>query len=1093
MCVVALFFLLVGSAFPLQVMKQRTGFVGVRNWILLGGGAIALGAVGIWCMHFVGMMALSIHDSDGNMLRMGFEPGLTVVSLVVAITIIGAGFALAGDPKRVKVWRTCCVGVIGGGGVSVMHYVGMMSMKCQAEITWNAGIIAASVIVGIVAATAALLIFFHLSHIWQDDMRLQIATACLMGVAVCGMHYTGLFAASWKNSFVEPNFGGYADNDTLTGVIVALAVVTCAVLLAISFYRYRMMQFSESRKTTCLTLAALVRDSQGRVLATLTSTLPSVVIDAAYVSAGGNSHGTFTKLNPDFLRMLKISFSWSNAPRYQRHLTKLHAAGSISTSSLKLFDSFIQAANKLSRQLNIPLAQMGFLYFSPTGNMVTLIAKSSAATSRSLEASESGLRFMQPAQMVSSLSQFQFAGTDIDPLQWLADVKDYARRVMLPLTGESRRDEMLNDFLRETATELFIETDMVEDEIRQWRAALGRYVSTKHHLALLAKNAPQWSDVKLEPMVKAQIDSQLECEAQAAATNAEAERESQRQIDGTMGHIPAAMLQQIRDSDRRGTAQSSVLRGVPTLQANVNVPLYLGFLYVQVTSLGLRVLLPRDGPLTMIPIVKFPSQHSISSRDLEWLRDGVGRRKLKQSSKLGGGMRITPPNKVTTLPTNTLGEVITKPNGREMSVAGDTDGGVGGRRVDRADRASMDLLTRENSLVRAPRVLPPSFVAFKAEFLKCVDELAKVVGTKVDLTMENLWTESVITLSPEVNLVCFIHSTMQANLPSDYPSQLTHTIPFPIFEILHFSQHTSRAAANWTRKLVAATVNTKKKATAVEAGGEALHAAKLDVALAHVGNDDTDMNSIFGSEKTQHLTSQLDNDFGDDESGTGGEISHLGNEQRGYEESSMIALSPADQVASPSSAGPNGASFGTGWSNGNVNVNGDGGGAPLPGQIESTNNPPPKRANASPSQSYLVLSPTSVPTQELVSSARSHWNRNGQSDQQRYKGMSTRPKRSSDSNAVQPLPAPDSSSDVTITGLTSVPSRIISVPMPIGCKPAERDSPQDVVIHVHSLKHRTTENAIHTNANTAHTNENGDTNDNTKQATTTTTTNSTEP
>lgn len=42
----------VGSGTSLQVMKQRTGFYGYRNWLLLFGGSISLGAVGIWCMHF---------------------------------------------------------------------------------------------------------------------------------------------------------------------------------------------------------------------------------------------------------------------------------------------------------------------------------------------------------------------------------------------------------------------------------------------------------------------------------------------------------------------------------------------------------------------------------------------------------------------------------------------------------------------------------------------------------------------------------------------------------------------------------------------------------------------------------------------------------------------------------------------------------------------------------------------------------------------------------------------------------------------------------------------------------------------------------
>ena len=113
-------------------MKGRTGVRGLRNWMLLIGGSVALGAIGIWSMHLVGMMAVTLTDDQGNELMMAFEPGLTVVSLLVAVVIVAAGFLLAGEPHKVKVWRTCIVGVIGGCGAAVMHYLGPRSLHTQA-------------------------------------------------------------------------------------------------------------------------------------------------------------------------------------------------------------------------------------------------------------------------------------------------------------------------------------------------------------------------------------------------------------------------------------------------------------------------------------------------------------------------------------------------------------------------------------------------------------------------------------------------------------------------------------------------------------------------------------------------------------------------------------------------------------------------------------------------------------------------------------------------------------------------------------------------------------------------------------------------
>ena len=86
-------------------------------------------------------------------------------------------------------------------------------------------------------------------------------------------------AASWSDSGVSPNFNSYATGQTLLWTIVALAVTVCVLLFSWSMWRMRMLRRIEQAKSSCLTLAALVKDPQGRVLATLSETLPSVVID----------------------------------------------------------------------------------------------------------------------------------------------------------------------------------------------------------------------------------------------------------------------------------------------------------------------------------------------------------------------------------------------------------------------------------------------------------------------------------------------------------------------------------------------------------------------------------------------------------------------------------------------------------------------------------------------------------------------------------------------------------------------------------------------------------------------------------------------
>ncbi len=68
----------------------------------------------------------------------------------------------------------------------------LLELQCGVMLVqWDSGVVAASIIIGIVAATAALLIFFRFERVWATNIYLHVAASMLMGVAVCGMHYCG--------------------------------------------------------------------------------------------------------------------------------------------------------------------------------------------------------------------------------------------------------------------------------------------------------------------------------------------------------------------------------------------------------------------------------------------------------------------------------------------------------------------------------------------------------------------------------------------------------------------------------------------------------------------------------------------------------------------------------------------------------------------------------------------------------------------------------------------------------------------------------------------------------------------------------------
>lgn len=141
-----------GAFTSLQLMRQRTGNRGRRNWLLLLSASIALAGVGIWSMHFIGMTAITF-SSAGIELPFVFNIGITIASLLSCCTVVITAFYICASSTRLSWGRIIAGGIITGTGVAVMHYVGMMAMIIKAQMTYNIGIVIASCVIGVVAST----------------------------------------------------------------------------------------------------------------------------------------------------------------------------------------------------------------------------------------------------------------------------------------------------------------------------------------------------------------------------------------------------------------------------------------------------------------------------------------------------------------------------------------------------------------------------------------------------------------------------------------------------------------------------------------------------------------------------------------------------------------------------------------------------------------------------------------------------------------------------------------------------------------------------------------------------------------------------
>ncbi|MGW0705229.1 MHYT domain-containing protein [Streptomyces sp. NPDC002643] len=150
------------------------------GWLALGAASIG---TGIWTMHFIAMIGFRVKES-----RIHYDVGLTVLSLVVAIVVVGIGIFAVGY-RGVSARTLCTAGGVTGLGVAAMHYLGMAALKMNGYIQYDISVVALSVVIAIVAATAALW-----AAVSIRGFLTSLGASLVMGVAVSGMHYTGMAA-----------------------------------------------------------------------------------------------------------------------------------------------------------------------------------------------------------------------------------------------------------------------------------------------------------------------------------------------------------------------------------------------------------------------------------------------------------------------------------------------------------------------------------------------------------------------------------------------------------------------------------------------------------------------------------------------------------------------------------------------------------------------------------------------------------------------------------------------------------------------------------------------------------------------------------
>jgi diguanylate cyclase (GGDEF)-like protein/PAS domain S-box-containing protein len=169
---------------------------------------------GIWATHFVAMLAYRPN------LPIGYDLQLTLLSIGAAVLITGAGWSTALGRGR---HSALAGGALIGLGIGTMHYVGMAAVKLPGRFAWDQALVAVSLVLGIALSAAAL------AEHARRPQALPWRPALLFTVAICGLHFTAMGAASiYPDSRIEVPAAAI-DSAMLTGAVVTMALVILAI------------------------------------------------------------------------------------------------------------------------------------------------------------------------------------------------------------------------------------------------------------------------------------------------------------------------------------------------------------------------------------------------------------------------------------------------------------------------------------------------------------------------------------------------------------------------------------------------------------------------------------------------------------------------------------------------------------------------------------------------------------------------------------------------------------------------------------------------------------------------------------------------
>jgi NO-binding membrane sensor protein with MHYT domain/anti-sigma regulatory factor (Ser/Thr protein kinase) len=203
-----------------RVMAKRN----VIRAAWLAGGAVSMGS-GIWTMHFVGMLAFHLP------VPVFYYWPTVLAALLIAIMASAAALYVV-TRKRMGSRYALIGGTVLGSGVAALHYLGMQAMRMNATYTLNPIIVVAAVALGIVFATSGMWLGYYFRDEPLQTAWRRLGATVLMGIAITGMHYTGMASATFRAAALSHFVAAHTVYVSTLGTLGIAAIIM--LLLAVT-------------------------------------------------------------------------------------------------------------------------------------------------------------------------------------------------------------------------------------------------------------------------------------------------------------------------------------------------------------------------------------------------------------------------------------------------------------------------------------------------------------------------------------------------------------------------------------------------------------------------------------------------------------------------------------------------------------------------------------------------------------------------------------------------------------------------------------------------------------------------------------------